>query len=87
MDWSTEMDKAFMDVKNAMANEKMLVHPSPKAPIAFTMDASDYTVGAVHEQWVNSALQPLAFFSRQLHPNKQKYSTFDRELLGLFLTI
>jgi len=31
------------------------------------------------------AWQPLAFFSRQLCDNKRKYSTFDRELLGLFL--
>ncbi len=44
-------------------------------------------MGAVHEQWVNGAWQPLAFFSRQLHPNARKYSTFDRELLGLYLAV
>ena len=31
--------------------------------------------------------QPLAFFSKQLRPRETKYSTFDRELLGLYLAI
>ena len=48
---------------------------------------SDYAVGAVYEQWVGGARQPLAFFSCQLRPNERKYSTFDRELLGLYLAI
>jgi len=65
----------------------MLAHPSPKAPIAITTDASDYAVGVVYEQWVGGAWQPLTFFSRQLHPSEQKYSTFDRELLCLYLAI
>ncbi|KAJ8405683.1 hypothetical protein AAFF_G00316630 [Aldrovandia affinis] len=65
----------------------MLAHPSHTAPIAITTDASDYAVGAVYEQWVGGAWQPLAFFSRQLSPSERKYSTFDRELLGLWLAI
>lgn len=80
LDWSTGMDKAF-DADNTA----LLAHPSPTAPIAFTTDPSDYAVGAVCEQWVGGAWQPLAFFSKQLSENKRKYSTFDRELLALFL--
>ncbi|XP_059361850.1 uncharacterized protein LOC132101153 [Carassius carassius] len=58
--------KAFDATKAALANATMLAHPSPTAPIAITSDASDYAVGAVYEQWVGGAWQPLAFFSRQL---------------------
>ena len=87
MDWSEERDTAFGEVKNALANSTLLAHPTPNAPIAITTSASDYAVGTVHEQWVNGAWQPLAFFSRQLHPNEQKYSTFDRKLLELYLAI
>ena len=65
----------------------MLAHPLPKAPIALTTDASDYDVGGVHEQFIDGVWQPLAFFSRQLRPTERKYSTFDRELLGLFLAV
>jgi len=56
-------------------------------PDVITTDASDYAVGAVHEQWVDGTWQPLPFFSRQLTPRERKYSAFDRELLGLCLAI
>ena len=59
-----ERDSAFIDAKKALANAIMLAHPSPDESIAITIDASDYAVGAVHEQWVYGAWLPLAFFSR-----------------------
>ena len=73
--------------KAALAGAAMLSHPVPAAPIAVTSDASDVAVGAAFEQWVDGAWQPLAFFSRQLRPNERKYSTFDRELLALYLAV
>lgn len=87
IDWTAERETAFDATKAALSQAAMLAHPSHKAPIAITTDASDYAVGAVHEQWVDGAWQPLAFFSRQLTPRERKYSTFDRELLGLWLAI
>ena len=87
VDWTEGRDKAFADTKAALAQATMLAHPSATASIAITSDASDYAVGAVYEQWVGGAWQPLAFFSRQLRANERKYSTFDRELLGLYLAI
>ena len=87
VDWTESRDKAFTDTKTALENATMLAHSSATAPIAITSDASDYAVGAVYEQWVGGAWQLLAFFSRQLRPNERKYSTFDRELLGLYLAI
>lgn len=85
LDWSAGMAAAFDAAKTALANAALLAHPSPTAPVALTTDASDYAVGAVCEQWVGGAWQPLAFFSRKLRDNERKYSAFDRELLGLFL--
>ena len=87
VDWTQVREQAFEDSKAALANAAMLAHPSPAAPIALTTDASDYAVGAVCEQWVDGAWQPLAFFSKKLRDNERKYSTFDRELLALFLAI
>ena len=85
--WSTDMLAAFSATKDALASATMLAHPVPDAPVALTTDASDYAVGAVLQQLVNNVWQPLAFFSRQLRPSEQKYSTFDRELLALYLAI
>lgn len=76
---------AFESTKQALAEAAMLAHPLPDFPIALTTDASDFVVGAVQEQLVRGHWQQLAFFSRQLRPNEQKYSVFDQELLGLYL--
>lgn len=87
VDWSSEMSGSFSATKEALANATMLAHPVPDAPIALTSDASDRAVGAVLEQQIDGVWQPLAFFSRQLRASEQKYSTFDRELLALYLAV
>lgn len=87
LDYSTEMDRAFWDVKAALAGVAMLVHKSPNAPIGITTDASDYAIGVGLGQWVGGAWQPLAFFSRQLHPSERKYIAFDCELLCLAIRL
>ena len=85
VEWTPDRLLAFEEAKAALANAALLAHPDPAAPIALTSDASDYAVGAVCEQWSKGAWQPLAFFSRRLRESEKKYSTFDRELLALFL--
>ena len=85
--WTTDMDTAFVTSKTALAEATMLSHLEPGAHMSVTTDASGQAVGAVIEQYVRGTWQPLAFFSKQLRPPEQKYSTFDRELLGLYLAI
>lgn len=50
----------------ALAHAVLLAHQLKTAPLARATDASDYAVGAVCEQWVDDAWQPLAFFSRNI---------------------
>ena len=49
-------------------------------------NASDIAVGAVLHvadgQW-----QPIAYFSRKLSPSERCYSTYDRELLAMYLSV
>ncbi|GFU78933.1 hypothetical protein TNCV_307741 [Trichonephila clavipes] len=52
--------------KQALADAALLAHPSPSAPLALHVDASDYAIGGALHQVVDSELQPLAFFSRKL---------------------
>jgi hypothetical protein len=40
-------------------------------------------MGAVLQQRVDSAWQPLAFISKKPNPAQQKYSAYDRELLAV----
>eukprot|EP00794_Sanderia_malayensis_P005080 gene5080-biopygen4141 len=51
------------------------------------VDASNVAVGGVLQQRINNTWKPLGFFSKRLQPAKVKYSTFGRELLGIYLTI
>ncbi|GFT80432.1 retrovirus-related Pol polyprotein from transposon 17.6 [Trichonephila clavipes] len=66
LNWSSEAITAFQRCKQALADAALLAHPSPSAPLALHVDASDYAIGSALHQVVDSELQPLAFFSRKL---------------------
>jgi cleavage and polyadenylation specificity factor subunit 1 len=61
-----------------------LAHPNPSAPLALVTDASTSAIGAVLQQRVDNAWQPLAFFSKKLNPAQHKYSAYDRELPAVY---
>ena len=50
-------------------------------------DASLTGVGGALQQRIDGAWQPLSFFSRKLTPTQQRYSTFGRELLAIYLSV
>ena len=87
LQWCTSMKQSFQHAKSALCDATMLAHPITNAPIAITTDASDIGLGATLEQYVNNNWQPLAFYSRQLRDAERKYSTYDRELLAIYLAI
>lgn len=88
LDWKDETDrKAFNDAKKALADAALLSYPSNFAPLAITADASDTAVGAVLEEFTNNSWHPMAFFSKKLKKAERRYSTFDRELLAIYLAI
>ena len=85
--WTDTTTAAFSAIKNALADASLLCHPTPDAPTSIITDASDVAVGAVLQQYINGQWCPLAFFSKALKPAETRYSTFDRELLAIYLTI
>ncbi|GFX87980.1 transposon Tf2-8 polyprotein [Trichonephila clavipes] len=87
LNWSSEAITAFQRCKQALADAALLAHPSPSAPLALHVDASDYAIGGALHQVVNSELQPLAFFSRKLTSSEKSYSAYDRELLAIYSAI
>jgi hypothetical protein len=70
-----------------MVEATQLSYPVSGAKLAITTDASDTAIGAVLEQLVKEHWQPLGFFSRQLKGAQLRYSAFDRELLGVHLSV
>jgi hypothetical protein len=82
--WTSELHKAFEECIASLSRATPLAHPDPSAPFALVTDASTFAVGAVLQQRVKNAWQPLAFFSKKLNPARQKYSAYNRKLLAIY---
>ena len=85
--WTEQATTAFHNSKQALAQATLLFHPKPDAPTCIMTDASDVAVGAVLQQLIDNQWCPVAFFSTKLKPAETRYSTFDRELLAIYLAI
>lgn len=86
--WPDSCNDAFDQAKSALANATLLVHPKKKDLfISLFTDASNRAVGSVLQQYHEGIWQPLGFFSKKLSPAEVKYSTLDRELLSIYLSI
>ena len=87
LSWNEDTTVAFLATKEALANATLLVYPKPDAPTCVMTDVSDIAVGAVLQQYVNGTWHPISFFSKKMKPAETRYSTFDRELLAVYLAI
>ena len=85
--WTNFAEDAFNATKEALANASLLSYPRPDAPTCLMTDASDTAVGAVLQQYITDSWHPIVFFSRKMTPAETRYSTFDRELLAVYLAI
>ena len=85
--WTEAALSAFTALKTALADATLLTHPKPDAPTSIMTDASDVAVGAVLQQFIDGHWCPIAYFSKSLKPAETRYSTFDRELLAVYLAI
>ena len=85
--WSDIRNTALKRAKRSLIKTTILVHADVNAKLSLAVDVSDSHVGEVMQQYQHGCWKPLAFFSRKLSKTQQRYSTFDRELLGAFLFI
>ena len=85
--WTKQHSDAFKAIKNRLSCDFLLFHPKSGASLELTTDASNTAVAAVLHQVVGSRKEPIAFFSRKMNPAQQKYSTYDRELLAIYLAV
>jgi RNase H-like domain found in reverse transcriptase len=61
-----------------------LAYPDFNKPFKIHTDASHYQLGAVISQ---EGKKPIAFYSRKLNPAQTRYTTTERELLGIVKTL
>ena len=87
LQWNEQATEAFTNIKQALATATLLFHPKQDAPTSIMTDASDHAVGAVLQQYVDQQWYPIAYFSKKLKQSETEYSTYDRELLAIYLAI
>ncbi|KFD64656.1 hypothetical protein M514_23114, partial [Trichuris suis] len=85
--WTPTETEAFEQVKHALANATMLLHPKPEAPTNVMVDASEFATGAVLQQYIEGKWCPISFFSKQLKNSQRRYSTFSKELLATYQAV
>jgi hypothetical protein len=85
--WTEEAQTAFSAAKQALAQSTLLNHPIPGAPLSLWTDASDMAIGSSLMQFSNSKWEPIAFLSNKLSNSQKNWSTYDRELLAIYLSV
>ena len=87
--WSVEAVSAFLKIKQKLGNATLLTFPTLNADTAFFVDASVSGCGAVLQQRheTSDAWKPLSFYSHSFSLTQSRYSTFDCELLAIYLAI
>jgi hypothetical protein len=85
--WTDEAATNFKLIKERFARAILFKYPLVKAKLSLAVDASDVAVGAVLQQEVEGRHEPLAFCSKKLQLAEQRYSTFGRVLLTIYLAI
>ena len=81
--WSEAMDRAYEKLKTALSTTPILQLPDWDKTFVLRTDASDEGIGAVLLQEHDSILKPVSYSSKKLLPRERRYSTIERECLGI----
>ena len=81
--WTPHAIDAFNSIKETLTQATLLSHPL----CAIMTNASDVAVGAVLQQFIDGSWKPISYFSRKLTPPETRYSTFNWELLAIYLAV
>lgn len=80
-EWTSETERSFQAMKEALVSEPCLAYFKLGAPTVLISDASP--VGAVLLQTQSDGQnKPIAYASRSLTPTERRYSQIEREALG-----
>ncbi|CEL52857.1 Retrotransposable element Tf2 155 kDa protein type 1 OS=Schizosaccharomyces pombe (strain 972 / ATCC 24843) GN=Tf2-1 PE=4 SV=1 [Rhizoctonia solani AG-1 IB] len=85
--WEAAQREAFHQIKTAISQEPVFVHPDESQPYTLETDASGTAMGAVLLQRKDDGcLHPVAFMCASFSPAELNYDTHDKELLAIIRT-
>ncbi|GFU22682.1 hypothetical protein TNCV_762621 [Trichonephila clavipes] len=84
--WTEEAKENFEKCKQDLAKATLLSFPDPDLQLALFTDASNFAIGSVLQQFEAGNWKLISFFSKKLTDAQKNYSTYDRELLGIYLS-
>nr|CDS27572.2 gag pol polyprotein [Hymenolepis microstoma] len=86
---TSKAESASSVVKQELSKVTTLNHldTSRGTRLVLKTDSSQVAVGAVLQKVVRGETQPLSFFSKKLTTTEAQYSTFDRELIAIYLAV
>ena len=79
------VEVAFRPAKDALAEATLLVDSQVDTPTCLITDVSDVAMGAILQQCINCVWSQLAYSSSRLTSTEVRYSTFNLELLAVYL--
>ena len=76
-------EKAFSSLQDCLLKRPILKLPNHSKPFILQTGASNFGLGAAHMQQHGEKLHPVAYASKKLAPAETRYSTLEKERLGI----
>ena len=85
--WNEKAIAAFEEMKSALCESTLLVHPIMNATLQLFSDASTEAAGGHLQQVFQGNVSTIGYFSRRFTAVQKRYSTFTLELLAAKMAI
>ena len=82
-EWTSFQEESFETLKQLLCEEPVLQYPDFSKPFILTTDASGTAIGGILSQGEINQDRPIAYASRTLTDNEQKYDTYEKEALAI----